>query len=162
MNDWLIPSLRKPGPGTWCSCHNPTSEPVVSSCSSFPTSLVSHLPSLSCLEAHKKNSVAVSPWKHHTSKEIWFVSFSHLKGKSVCSCWKIGEMLCGSQPPNCLLLRIPSSLFIPSLYPISLQDTAQVSSLLGSLSCPTPSLQGVLTPLSQPLSSSVHPSNTTP
>lgn len=82
-DEWLIPSVWDSGPATWYSCSNPTSEPVVSSSSSFPTSLLSPLCSLSYLEAgvcnltftssYDKNTIAVSPGKCHKSKEIWFI-----------------------------------------------------------------------------------------
>lgn len=96
--DWLICSPWDSGPGTWHSCSSQTCEPVAS-CT--PPSHLPPLPSLPYPEAggynlsfassHNKNTIAVSPWKHHMSKELWFFSFSHLKWKSTCSRWKTSE-----------------------------------------------------------------------
>lgn len=156
------------GPGKWCSCSQLDSEPVVSSCSSFPITHFSPLPSLSYLEgggiqphiysSYDKNTIAVSPRKHHMSKKKKKIDLSPSpiqRGNQFALLGKSQRPGCGSQIPACPLLSIPSSLFIPSLNPISSKGTAQVSSLPGSLSYHPQSIGSSLSPCSsQPLSSS--------
>lgn len=83
--------------------------------------------------------------------EISLLSLENLRDPGV------ERVACGSQSPDCLVPRIPSSLVIPSLNPISLHCAVQMSSLPESLSWSPPAYRELFLPpyKSQPLSSSM-------
>lgn len=80
--------------------------------------------------------------------EISLLSLENLRDPGV------ERVACGSQSPDCLVPRIPSSLVIPSLNPISLHCAVQMSSLPESLSWSPPAYRELFLP---PISLSLCP-----
>lgn len=123
MNGWLIRSPREPGPGTWCSCHNPTPEPVASSHSSLPTSLVSLCPHFLVWRQGVGTAFSSSYDKNKTKHCRCFpLKTSHVKRNLICLLLPSkGEMSLHSLENLRYAVRFPAS-WLPttqnSLFPL--------------------------------------------